>query len=264
MPGYEEDLSSLEKLSVTVDGTLKNILEEVLSCSRKVVDHDSNAKTSGYAARLFKYKDKAAANSALKGYRVVYQGGNLGNLVHELTHIAVNEAYERDFVNFMCTAQGAPDPDFDPGPGEKYWYMKNEFIRQTYWMNHSDIGPPHAKLNQLIKLAETIHDEGQKKDLVEKLQYGVLWPHKEYDTVINQVLLWLHKWGYSSTKISEMKNLYTAVMNAAKEAYVRRQNARKSTSSGAIARRDANQPSVLTAAIKAPLDAATDRDATKI
>jgi hypothetical protein len=120
------DLAKLTRLaSIAKPNTaLKLILQEAVGASGKVGRWES-VTTSGSA--VARYDPKTAA---VTSYDVRYQYGDLGNLVHELTHVAVNEAYGQDFVNYRNRNGKPPEPDLDT-EGRR----KNEQARQAKWMS---------------------------------------------------------------------------------------------------------------------------------
>jgi len=119
-----QDLAKLRRLSNVVNGPLKLILNEVLALTPLVVEW-INVQTSGSAVCRYKPNN-------IRQYEVRYQIGNLGNLVHELTHVAINESYGLDFINYPnWSALNLPERDLDT-----LGRCKNEDIRQTKQMNH--------------------------------------------------------------------------------------------------------------------------------
>jgi len=119
-----QDLAKLHRLSNIVNGPLRLILKEVLALTPSVVDW-INVQTSGSAVCRYKPNN-------IRQYEVRYQIGNLGNLVHELTHVAINESYGLDFINYPnWSALNLPERDLDT-----LGRCKNEDIRQTKQMSH--------------------------------------------------------------------------------------------------------------------------------
>ncbi|TMO57389.1 hypothetical protein CWC18_18740 [Pseudoalteromonas aurantia] len=88
----EQDLAKLHRLNSMVNGPLKLVINEVLAVTPLVIDW-INVQTSGSAVCRYKPDN-------VRQYEVRYQFGNIGNLVHELTHVAVNESYNLDFINY--------------------------------------------------------------------------------------------------------------------------------------------------------------------
>jgi hypothetical protein len=181
-----EDLAKLRRMaSVAAPGVLKDVFDEVVMVL-PLVDSWTPVPTSGSA--VCRYTPQGHK------YDVRYQIGNLGNLVHELVHVAVNEAYGLDFLNYANPqARNVPDRDIS----EK-GYCKNEEARQTKEMDQAKNQQNLQKLTDLIAWAEKSMElkPEQRDEVVKKLKYGQMSPQKEYDTVITHVLVWLFEWGY--------------------------------------------------------------------
>jgi hypothetical protein len=88
----------------------------------------------------------------------------------------------------------APPPRTYDGMGR----CTNEFDRQTRFMTTAGNSEVTSSLNDLIRWTNASLEltMQQRMDIVSKFNYGLQWPHKEYDTVITQVLIWLYEWGY--------------------------------------------------------------------
>ena len=126
-------------------------------------------------------------------YDVRYQIGDIGNLVHELTHVAINESYGLDFVNYTNEqAKGVPPAKYT-GQG----YRSNEAERQTRQMDAGKNAANGKVLQSLMGWATAARELTpiQIQEINNKLSYGAINPQKEYDTVINQILVWLNEWG---------------------------------------------------------------------
>ncbi|MBX3200787.1 MAG: hypothetical protein KF894_21800 [Labilithrix sp.] len=212
-------LPKLQRLAnVTSSVALRNVLNEVYPL-RQVITQWNNVPTSGWARCVY---DQA---TGARSYHLAHQWGNLGNLVHELTHVAVNEAYGSDFINYPTN--GAADV-----PARQYTsqgYCANEDARQTKFLNADEILKISSKIVELTAWAQATDLPTQKKaDVVSKLSYAAINPQKEYDTVINQILVWLFEWGYpvrGFTKKPVVNALFEEVEKAALQAYNRRQGA---------------------------------------
>jgi len=212
-----QDLAKLHRLSNIVNGPLRLILKEVLALTPSVVDW-INVQTSGSAVCRYKPNN-------IRQYEVRYQIGNLGNLVHELTHVAINESYGLDFINYPnWSALNLPERDLDT-----LGRCKNEDIRQTKQMNHA---MNSAKTDILMRIkawsdASTELSQEQKKEISDKLVYGMINPQKESITVLNQILVWLFEWGFPI--VGHHKNkpivnaLYEELSLVVKNAYLERQ-----------------------------------------
>lgn len=194
---------------------LKQVLTEVSLIVPRVVSW-TIVPTSGSAVCRYN-----AATGAVVGYEIRYQQGNIGNLVHELIHAAVNEAYGHDFVNYPNAAAAAPARTYD-GVGR----CTNEFARQTAFMTAAGNARVSGKLQALSSWANAATEltVQQRADITAKFNYGMQWPMKEYDTVITQVLVWLHEWGYPTLlgpggRKPIVNALYEEVEKAVAEAY---------------------------------------------
>lgn len=221
------DLMKLKRFeSVTKPGTvLKKVLQEVNALIPKVSAWNL---VPGGGSAVCRYD----VNTGLPAsYTVNYQQGNMGNLVHELIHVAVNESYGQDFVNFYNPGAAPAARRYDVNG-----YCLNEFDRQTAYMGGAG-GNSIAKIGASLQglsawaNASTELKSSQRTDIVTKLGYGQQWPHKEYDTVITQVLVWLTEWGYpiaGATRGKPVVNaLYEEVEKAVGRAYADRQSAQQ-------------------------------------
>jgi hypothetical protein len=181
-----EDLAKLRRTaSVVAPGTLRDVFEDVVSVI-PLVDSWTAVPTSGSA--VCRYTPQG------RKYDVRYQIGNMGNLVHELVHVVVNESYGLDFVNYPNPqARDVPERDIS----EK-GYCKNEEARQAKEMSPARNQKNMQTLVDLIAWAEksTELKSEQRDEIVKKLKYGQMWPSKEYDTVITHVFVWLYEWGF--------------------------------------------------------------------
>lgn len=206
---------------VPPNSALGLVLREVLGVSAKVTTW-TEVPTSGSAACRY---DPVSRRP--QSYEVRYQRGNVGNIVHELIHVAVNEAYGLDFINYPN-----PNPARTP-PRRQFDAMgrcTNEEARQGSLMSNGENTAVDAKLRSLSTWASASAEltMERRNEIVAKLSYGLMWPHKEYDTVITQVLVWLHEWGYpiagAPAHAKPVVNaLYEEVEKAVLAAYRRRQ-----------------------------------------
>ncbi|RJE77606.1 hypothetical protein BGP78_00975 [Pseudoalteromonas sp. MSK9-3] len=216
----EQDLAKLRRLNSMVNGPLKLIISEVLAITPLVIDW-INVQTSGSAVCRYKADN-------VRQYEVRYQFGNIGNLVHELTHVAVNESYNLDFINYPNrTSIDLPDRELDI-----LGRCKNEDLRQTKQMSQS---MNTAKSDILMRIkgwtdASTELSPAQKSNISNKLIYGMINPHKESDTVLNQILVWLFEWGFPVTgqyiNKPVVNALYEELSTAVKTAHLERKNSR--------------------------------------
>jgi len=212
-----QDLAKLHRLSNIVNGPLRLILKEVLALTPSVVDW-INVQTSGSAVCRYKPNN-------IRQYEVRYQIGNLGNLVHELTHVAINESYGLDFINYPnWSALNLPERDLDT-----LGRCKNEDIRQTKQMSHEMNMVKTDILMRIQSWSNASHElnQEQKKEISDKLVYGMINPQKESITVLNQILVWLFEWGFpinGQHKNKPIVNaLYEELSLVVKQAYLERQ-----------------------------------------
>lgn len=183
----DPNVSKLRRLA-TISGSmaLRNVYTEAIAMSRLCTSW-INVPASGNALCAYDTVNNR------RTYTLRSQWGNIGNLVHELTHVAVNEAYGNDFINYAnVRTANVPARTYGTGGG-----CTNEADRQMKLMNDVENVKINTKLMELIAWANasSIKDQ-QKNDIVSKLNYGRINPQVEFDTVINQILIWLTDWGY--------------------------------------------------------------------
>ena len=200
------DLAKLRQLSNVVHGPLRFVLMEVLALTPLVIDW-INVNTSGSA--VCRYSTDPLGKTR-RTYEVRYQFGNLGNLVHELTHVAVNESYGLDFINY-------PNWHVADVPARTLDLLgrcTNEELRQGKQMSTA-MNTDKLDTLQRIKAwsdAATELSIEQRNDIGNKLVYGMMNPHKESDTVLNQVLVWLFEWGYPTIGRYRKKPVVNALL----------------------------------------------------
>ncbi|VAW67752.1 hypothetical protein MNBD_GAMMA08-1766 [hydrothermal vent metagenome] len=232
-----DDLAKLARLRMVLSNcALKDVLAEIAPLANQVVSWIP-VNTSGSAVCRYN-----AANGS-RQYEVRYQVGDLGNLVHELTHVSVNESYDLDFINYPNTmAQNVPDRIYD-GLGR----CTNEGLRQTKQMNHAMNAQVGAMLKNINSWAVAANElsASQKKQITTKLLYGMMNPQKECDTVLNQILVWMYEWGYPMrghmVRKPVVNALYEELEKAAAKLYKQRAAGRvhRAMVEGAHARRRA-------------------------
>jgi hypothetical protein len=213
------DLAKLNRLATVAkpNSALKMIVTETIDAAKKV-GLWANVTTSGSAVARYDPK-----SGAIHSYDVRYQFGDAGNLVHELTHVAVNESFKQDFVNYRNASAAPPAPDYD-GEGRR----KNEQLRQAKWMSDALNQQMLTELTTLLGLATGAGlPPLQATKVTEKLRYGMMNPHTEHDTVINQILIWMFEWGFPAvvapgSRAPGANNFYTALEKAALAAHQRR------------------------------------------
>jgi hypothetical protein len=149
--------------------------------------------TSGSAVCVY------ANGGATRTYKVKSQWTNVGNLVHELTHIAVNEAFGRDFINYRNVRLGnVPDRVYTASG-----FAANEADRQMKFMKEEENVKIQAIISKLKTMARVSPKKGGMQaeattDVQSKLDYAFGMPQTEFHTCINQILVWLTEWGYPS------------------------------------------------------------------
>lgn len=189
------DLASLDRMRVNAEeGPLKWMLENILPMKDRVSNW-TPVPASGFAVCFYN------PDGTPKEYQVNFQTGNLGNIIHELTHVAVNEAYNLSFINHPVAPVPAdvPAPEYDPRGR-----CTNEEDRQAKLGRVVPINEIHDKLKHLEQWTNVAGElkEPQKKDIRDKLAYARMWPAREFDCVVNQILIWLHEWGVPVVKRS--------------------------------------------------------------
>ena len=215
----DADMAKLNRLATVAkpNSPLKSIIAESLEMVKKV-NVWSNVATSGTAICSYD-----TATGKPRTYELRYQFGDTGNLVHELTHIAVNEAFNQDFVNYKSAAGKPPAPEYD-----KAGRRTNQADRQGKWMNDAGNSTMSLELNTLLGLATGAGMPPQQMmKVVEKLRYGLTSPHLEHDTVLNQIMIWMFEWGYPAlvapgSTAPGANNFYAALEKAAQAAHARR------------------------------------------
>jgi hypothetical protein len=121
---------------------------------------------------------------------VTYQTGNLANIVHELTHIAVFLGYDNDMCNYPPTDKVKPARILD-GNG----FVKNAFERQA--PDGTAIAPLGTLMNRIAAAASGSSLNKQQKAMIKvKTDYATGQPHIEFDTCVNHILAYMVDWGY--------------------------------------------------------------------
>ena len=219
-----EDLSKIERLGdMVASPALRAVLKEVHPLAQLVVLWQ-NVPTSGSA--VCRYNIGAGTRS----YEIRYQYGDIGNLVHELTHVAVNEAYELDFINYSSPNWNSPTL-----PARQYdtvGHCTNEDARQTRLMDGGWNSKVSAEAQNILMWTNASGlPSDLKNKIAQKVQfYTCVMPHKEFDTVINQILVWLFEWGYPIINYRGKKPvanaLFEEVERSVNRAYQRRRAGR--------------------------------------
>ena len=118
----DADLAKLNRLSTVAkpNSALKLILNEAIGAAKKVGIW-ANVTTSGSAVARYDPK-----THTVRSYDVRYQFGDAGNLVHELTHVAVNESFKQDFVNYPYrSSSGVPALRYNTASGPENPVVQN-------------------------------------------------------------------------------------------------------------------------------------------
>ncbi|WP_294765504.1 hypothetical protein [uncultured Rhodoferax sp.] len=212
------ELDALKRImNARINSTYGKILAEVLGYV-DLVDQWTVVPTSGSVAPKIKQGTTV--------YEVKYQSGNLANIVHELTHIAVYEGYANNMLNYLPTAKDLAKPaKILTASG----YIQNQFDLQAPDKNADE--PLSATMSIIAALAQGSNMGKAHKDMVKvKTDYAIGQPHIEFDTCINHILAYMVEWGYPKTigyvkrKVSmshfgSANALFTKVEAVARERY---------------------------------------------
>jgi hypothetical protein len=121
-----------------------------------------------------------------------YQSGNLANIVHELTHIAVYEGYANNMLNYTPTDKDKKKAGRVLTPSG---YIQNQFDLQA--PDDAACEPLVATMATIDSLARSSNMGQQHKEMVKvKTDYARGQPHIEFDTCINHILAYMVEWGY--------------------------------------------------------------------
>ena len=172
-------------------------------------------------------------NGATKKYSVkhgAFQANGrvirLGTLFHELTHVAVSEAFKNTSI-MLAISPSATDTDMlqlatrnkasltriknlVPSSGLLAWQQSEVLIKVDY-----PFGPIFSKYLQICLVQDGPVMHARLNGLA--VTYGVKAELNEFDTVINQMALWCHLW-----KLPATNPLMTELLAEAKAAYDRR------------------------------------------
>jgi hypothetical protein len=126
----------------------------------------------------------------------------LAVIVHELTHVAVNESYDSDMLNLPVPQLAGRPAQADPGPNEEA--IQGDRLRLV---------PPEAK-NKFMDMVQSqgnalLNDLGssglstqRQAQISEKLQgHTMRNPYHEYDAVLSHLLVWSDQDGVDAPEI---------------------------------------------------------------
>ncbi len=250
----DADWNSLRSFASKVEqgSILRQIFDETIALRDRVLiwEHfPQPAGTGGSASRLFENRDDGKCR-----YWVQYSR-EIGTLVHEMTHVAVNERYGRDFVNYESPGRDLAAPEYSKVPSGLLKYrlgdlsakqfghlfvMTNELERQESWYDADCHSKLMSELKKIKKQAKNVtfdeafvrpNPEGPSVALEFNINNRLVDLEAvlstEYDTRINQILVWLYAWKQSDENWDKRKqSLYVSVEKAAGNAHERRRSAR--------------------------------------
>jgi hypothetical protein len=196
-PLIAADLERLALLrdAAATDSILRLVLNDAIQASGLIKrESDWLTTTKTFYATVFYDTQRGMPTR----YSVAYQPGNIGNLVHELTHVQVNEAYHRDFINYAAASPGAALPQriYD-SEGR----CTNEADRKTAWQHAASNEHVVDELTAMQKAIERVKFQpaaanpgfaDQKTKVLNQLLYGMVSAGWEHHTVLNQILVWMH------------------------------------------------------------------------
>jgi hypothetical protein len=210
------------------EGHFKNMLNEVLPMSRKVSRWEPFTRQTtgavvgqggGECEPRYQIPDSETPEKP-ESYVVKYSRLEnpqdyvaKGNVLHELTHARVVEAYG-DFVNYKA-APKRPVPERKLNVGA---YCTNKEDRISALMN-DDMNDQVMKDIASLKRATdgSRLPQGCREELHLKLDYAMQNPHTEYQTVLNQTSLWLRDWEPKDTDLIERFDLSVESANRSRE-----------------------------------------------
>lgn len=237
--GSTEDLAAVQQLATQL-GTadvLGKVLTEVLTVRPRIRDYVDAGGGHAFATAFY-----TPATHAVSHYTINYNPGNLGNLVHEMTHVLCNETFGHDMTNYESAGNNVPDPVYNPNNTRR-----NEADRQMKWMDGAKNSDAINDLQALSSMCALLRSAGSVAgsanptitlDKIQKiegqLRYAMPKPNIEHHTVINQVLVWLHEWGIRARaktvvpgqKPTAIKGFVDAVERSVQRAYDARAAAR--------------------------------------
>ncbi|WP_437655320.1 RHS repeat-associated core domain-containing protein [Sorangium sp. So ce1182] len=210
---------------------LRDILRDAVDTYNDRVIRSDDRPGQAYASRMLDQ------HGHLRGYgldlNLGEKRGKYGDipaesvLLHEITHIIVNEKYDKAFINHADQGARAPgDPQKTSTPvyvrdSEEFFGVRNEDAQQANAVNVDAVFALHKNLeavrDDLRKTAGL--SDAQKTFFEDQINYGKSKSHIEYDTVINQMYYAAYRWG-----IDPQSPLYTQLEALARDARTRRDN----------------------------------------
>ncbi len=190
--------------NTTTPQPMRNIMQELYEVGTRTALYP-NSGGAAYTSRRYRDGNFPQQESHYQGH-LPDEAKRLGNLTHELTHASVQEHFSKDYVNYTNSPRVLVDA---PAFNQSRERMENELVRQNQQRVPSADNAIRVKLEKLQEL--TLKDKHltkeQRTEVRDKLTYGLQNPHIEFDTVINQILSWLHSWGVRSGASKLMKEL---------------------------------------------------------
>jgi len=212
-----DDLGRIQTLAGQTNGVLSQILDEVYQRGSAGLGTGQIKSVPAMAHAARRADDQSGQ---MTGQDVNYIGKEpitrkrVANLVHELTHTNVQDAFGGDYVNYS----DAPDAKRGALPGAVVGKgrIQNEGPRQDARRNDAADMAIVARLRRLHGLAQAdkhLPPSGLA-EVLNQLDYGMKSPHLEYDTVVNQMLVWCHFWNVSgeSAFLTELQQVATEAL----------------------------------------------------
>ena len=188
--GAREEMRAVARLrGATPPGTLHDVLVEV----EGVYTNHMRGKSPG-SGFIDAAGGQCYCTSYYQGdgtidyYTIRYKPNDTPNVVHELTHAAIHEAYDRDFISYAAGpgGDGGVPARVISGGGT----CSNQELRQN---RMQDMDRTLWLSGVLMALNSQLPNAGLEAELStwigSQLMYGAPKPHLEYDTVVNQILV---------------------------------------------------------------------------
>lgn len=224
----ETNILSTFKLTIPPGAapTLGFIVDEVIRVIPKVEHFTAGANEKGQPQgnngnALSVFRDGPDGEPV---YRVNYTAGDIGNLLHELIHVCVDQAYNRDFMGYINGAV-APARVIDASGNCTNIGLRREAVRDlgreaTVKGNLDDL-KNLARLctfktsDQMVSKFKGSDDvlvhtkketaDWRKTTVMDKLDYAYATnvspgPSIDYDTVLSQLLVFMYQFGYKTYK----------------------------------------------------------------